>query len=338
MIEFDDARLEDAAVLRDADRLLRPMAEAGARLRREQLKIADQLAALSREPLPRAVIAFGPESRLLRAVRDPACPEPFVAWPRLGLPTWVGPLDLVVAMGATNPISLAAAGEAVRRGARLLVACPADSSLAMASAARATTLLPTSADLLTCAVLVLDGLHRLGIGQRIDIEAVADAMDLVASECSALLDISANPAKHIALELAEAKPLVWGGSILAARASRRIAEALRAACGRIVLAADADALLPLLGAVPPRDLFADPFEDVQECRPGLVLLEDGLGDELAEAERRTLVDQALHRGVLVSRIDCSAGDRVTRYVTLLHHGLFAAAYLRIGLGDPDSYS
>ncbi|MDR1432312.1 MAG: hypothetical protein LBI99_09365 [Propionibacteriaceae bacterium] len=337
MTDFDDASLEDAAVVRAADHLLRPIAEAGARLRREKLKVAEQLDALSPEPMPRAIIAFGPESRLLRAVLEPTCPVPFVAWPRLGLPTWVGPLDLVVAMGATNPVSLAAASEAVRRGARLLAACPPASELAKVSAARATTLLPISAEALTCAVLVLDGLRRLGVGQQIDIEAVADAMDLAASECSALRDSSSNPAKRIALELAEAQPLVWGGSILAARASRRIAEALRAACGQVVLAADAGALLPLLGAVPPRDVFADPFEQTQECRPGLVVLDDGLGDELAQAEQRSLADQAMSRGVLVSRIECSAGDRVTRYVTLLHHGLFAAAYLQIGCGRQAGY-
>ncbi len=67
---------------------------------------------------------------------------------------------------------------------------------------------------------------------------MAGAMDQVATESSLILDATANPAKAIALELAEAQPLVWGGSILAARASRRVAEALRSASGRVVLSAD----------------------------------------------------------------------------------------------------
>ena len=81
--------------------------------------------------------------------------------------------------------------------------------------------------------------------------------------------------------LAEVQPLVWGGSVLAARASRRVAEALRAASGRAALAADADALLPILEAVAPRDPFADPFEDAVSAdrRPCLVLLDDGNTDE-----------------------------------------------------------
>ena len=34
----------------------------------------------------RAVIAAGPDSRLLRAVLEPWCPVPFVAWPSPALP------------------------------------------------------------------------------------------------------------------------------------------------------------------------------------------------------------------------------------------------------------
>ena len=74
-------------------------------------------------------------------------------------------------------------------------------------------------------------------------------MDQVAEDCSPFADVSENPAKDLALGLADAQPLVWGGSVLAARASRRVAEALRAASGRAALAADADALMPMLDSV-----------------------------------------------------------------------------------------
>ncbi len=70
------------------------------------------------------MLTFGPEARLVRAVLEPTCPVPLVAWPRLGLPGWVGPLDVVVITGGSDRVSLAAAYEAVRRGCRLLVACP----------------------------------------------------------------------------------------------------------------------------------------------------------------------------------------------------------------------
>jgi hypothetical protein len=330
---FDDARLSDPEVLRDHDRVLRPIAEAGARVRREATQAEAALVALDDTERPRAVIAFGPESRLLRAVLEPTCPVPFMAWPRLGLPGWVGPLDIVVVMGGGNRLSLAAAFEAVRRGSRLVVACPEDSALARQSASRSTTLLPTTTgDPLAAAVVTLSALHRLGLGPSVDAGLVADAMDRVAEDSSPALDVTQNPAKAMALELADAQPLVWGGSILAARASRRVAEALREASGRVVLSADAGALRPILEGVAPRDVFADPFEDAtQATRPGLVMIDDDQDDESAAEERETLVSMALARDVLISRVAHSRGTPLERYASVLQKGLFAAAYLRIGL-------
>lgn len=338
-MDFDDSRLADPEYLRLADPVLRPIAEAGARVRREAALTQGALAALEGEGRPRAVIAFGPEARLLRAVLEPICPVPFLAWPRLGLPGWVGPLDVVVVMGWGSKESCAAAFEAVRRGSRLVVACPPDSPLARQSASSATTLLPTSAqDPFAAAVVTLSALHRLGLGPAVDAEQLAAVMDQVAERSSYALDVTQNPAKTAALELAEAQPLVWGGSILAARASRRISEALRSASGRVVLSADAGALEPLVDAARPRDLFADPFEDASpELRPVLVMIDDGLDDEAAAEERFRLEQLAVLRDVAVCRLAHEHGSEVERYAAVLQQGLFAAAYLRIGLGriDPD---
>ncbi|MEA4943597.1 MAG: SIS domain-containing protein [Propionicimonas sp.] len=334
MSDFDDSRLDDPAVLRAADPVLRPIAEAGARVRREFALAEPALAALDDADRPRAVIAFGPEARLLRAVLEPVCPVPFMAWPSLGLPGWVGPLDIVVVMGGGSRASLAAAFEAVRRGCRLVVACPADSALARQSASPATTLLPTATpDPQAAAVVVLDALHRLGLGPAVDAGRIAAILDEIALASSFALDVTRNPAKQVALQLADAQPLVWGGTILAARASRRIAEALRSASGRVVLSADAGALLPLLDEVAPRDLFADPFDDVAPAtRPGLVLLDDGLDDESAAEGRYRLEETADVREVTVCRLSRTEGTAVERYAAVLQQGLFAAAYLRIGLG------
>ncbi len=335
-MEFDDSRLADPEQLRLADPVLRPLAEAGARVRREAALVAEALVALEGEGRPRAVIAFGPEARLLRAVLEPICPVPFLAWPRLGLPGWVGPLDVVVVMGWGSRESCAAAFEAVRRGSRLVVACPPDSPLARQSASSATTLLPASAqDPFAAAIVTLAALHRLGLGPAVDVEQLAAVMDQVAERSSYALDVTANPAKAAALTLADAQPLVWGGSILAARASRRISEALRAASGRVVLSADAGALEPLVEAAAPRDPFADPFEQAPELRPALVLIDDGLDDEAAAEERARLERLATLREVTVLRIAHEQGSEVERYAAVLQQGLFAAAYLRIGLGRLD---
>ena len=159
-------------------------------------------------------------------------------------------------------------------------------------------------------------------------------MDQVAEDCSPFADVSENPAKDLALGLADAQPLVWGGSVLAARASRRIAEALRAGSGRAALAADADALHTVLDSVEPRDPFADPFTDglSADRRPALIMLDDGNNDSLirsdhAPARRR---GRAQRRTRLHDRH--SAGSDVERYVTLLQTGMFAAVYLSVGLG------
>lgn len=333
MDDFDDSRLEDGEALRSADHLLRPLAEAGARVRRELAAAEGPLSRLESER-PRAMITFGPEARLIRAVLEPTCPVPLVAWPRLGLPGWVGPLDVVVVMGGGDRVSMAAAFEAVRRGCRLLVACPEGSLLAREAASSATTLLPTTTgDQMAAAIVTLVALHHLGLGPVVNPEAVASAMDQVATDSSWAVDATQNPAKATALELAEAQPMVWGGSILAARASRRVAEALRSASGRVVLSADAGALMPLLAAVPSRDPFADPFEEsTAERRPGLVLVDDGMDDEQAAEDRERLRGNALATDVMVSNLTSLSGTPVERYVTVLQQGLFAAAYLQIGLG------
>ena len=118
---FDDGLLDDEVALGRADVRLRHLAEGGARVRREAaasteavIKAVEMLS----DGQPRAVVAAGPDSRLLRAVLEPVCPVPFVAWPGPGLPGWAGSLDLVVVLapeGRDHPTAGAVA-EAVRRG------------------------------------------------------------------------------------------------------------------------------------------------------------------------------------------------------------------------------
>lgn len=334
MPEFDDARLDDPDVLEAADSVLRPLAEAGARLRREAAAAEEALAGLVDEVRPRAVIAVGPEARLLRAVLEPICPVPFVAWPSLGLPGWVGPLDLVVVLGGLGQQSATCVHEALRRGSRLLVTAPEDSTLARQSASRATTLLPSAtSDPLPAAIVALVALHRFGLGPDVSPPEVADALDAVAAEAGFAVDLSANPAKALALELADSQPLVWGGSVLAARASRRIAEAVRTASGRVALAADADELRYIIANTRPWDPFADPFEVTDpEVRPTLVIVDDGLGDPGHDEQREVLTENARVMDVRLTTLAQTTGSAMERYATVLAKGLFAAAYLQIGLG------
>jgi Bacterial phospho-glucose isomerase C-terminal SIS domain len=335
---FDESRLDDEEVWRRADDRLRTLAESGARVRREVTETAEAIAlAVERageQQRPRAVIAAGPDSRLLRAVLEPWCPVPFVAWPGPSLPGWAGGLDLVVVLAPDGGHSSASAvAEAVRRGCQLVVACPPGSMVADHAVGRWSSILPTrSRDQLATAVVVLDYLERVQLGPRVDTERVATALDDVAITCSPHRDLAVNPAKVLAIALADTTPVVWGGSVLAARAARRLAESLRRASGRSALAGDAEHLLPVLEAVAPRDVFDDPFADeAREVRPMLLVLDDGSQEPLVREDRGRLQAAASARGVRIETLTTDAPTEVARYASLLLSGSYAAEYLRLGL-------
>jgi hypothetical protein len=336
---FDESRLDDTAVLETGDSALRALAESGARVRRAggdtaeaTAEAVDRAQELAR---PRAVIAAGPDSRLLRAVLEPSCPVPFVAWPGPALPGWAGSLDLVVVLApdGADTGTASAVAEAVRRGCQVVVACPEPSLVAEHAAGRWTTILPTNTrDQLATAVVVLDYLDRVSLGPRTDVEEVAGALDAVAIQCSPHRDLAVNPAKMLAIAIADANPLVWGGSVLAARAARRVAESIRRASGRTALAGDAEHLLPVLEAARQRDVFDDPFaEGGAELRPMLVVLDDGSEDAYVREQRGRLQAAAAARGVRVETVTTESGSEVARYASLLLSGTYATEYLRIGL-------
>lgn len=333
---FDDSLLDDRDALAAADPMLRRLASSGARIRTETAQAFDALAAVTDLSQPRAVIVAGAEARLVRALLEPSCPVPFLAWSRHGLPGWVGALDLVVVLATESADAdlMSTAREARRRGSQLLIACPQPSAIADEVAGRDTIMVLTrTGDVLAAAVVMLAALHRMGLGPEVEPDAVADACDRVAEDCSPFLDLAENPAKDLALGLAEAQPLVWGGSVLASRASRRVAEALRAASGRIALAAEAGELMTVLDGVAPKNPFDDPFEDPQpeERRPALVILDDGTGDQLTMTAQYGLRDAAERADIRVCPVFCTSGGDLDRYAGLLQTGLYAAVYLAVGL-------
>src|SRR5690242_19804574 len=133
---FDESRLDLEEALERSDAELRALAETGARVRREvgetEEAAAEAVARAAGLARPRAVIAAGPDSRLLRAVLEPWCPVPFVAWPGAALPGWAGSLDLVVVLApdGSDTDTASAVAEANRRGCQVVVACPPASMVA----------------------------------------------------------------------------------------------------------------------------------------------------------------------------------------------------------------
>lgn len=338
MTWFDESRLDEERALGSADLRLRTLAESGARVRREAGGAAEATAlgvVQAQDSRPRAVIAAGPDSRLLRAVLEPSCPVPFVAWPGPALPGWAGSLDLVVVLAPVGSDSgtASAVAEATRRGCQVVVACPEGSMVAEHAAGRWSSILPTvTDDQLATAVVMLAYLHQVGLGPESEPGHIAEALDAVALACSPHRDLSINPAKMLAIALADANPLVWGGSVLAARAARRVAESIRRTSGRTALAGDAEHLLPVIEAARPRDVFDDPFaEGGGDLRPVLVVLEDGADDPVLREQRGRLLAAAGAQGVRVEHVTTEATTEVAQYASLLLTGTYAAEYLRLGL-------
>jgi hypothetical protein len=236
--------------------------------------------------------------------------------------------------------SASAVAEAVRRGCLVVVACPPGSLVAEHAAGRHTTVLPTSSrDQLATAVVMLQFLSRIDLGPETDAEEVANALDEVAVACSPFRDLAANPAKMLAIALADATPLVWGGSVLAARAARRVAESVRRSSGRTSLAGDAEHLLPVIGAAPVRDVFEDPFAadeatEPVDRRPALVLLDDSTEDPTVREQRGRLTAAAQERQVRVESLHSASKCDIACYASLLSQGRYTATYLGIGLGRP----
>lgn len=260
---------------------------------------------------------------------------PFVAWPGPALPGWAGSLDLVVVLApdGADTGTASAVAEAVRRGCQVVVACPPGSLVADHAAGRWTTILPTvTRDQLATAVVMMEYLDRVHLGPRADAEQVAEALDAVAIACSPHRDLAVNPAKMLAIALADTNQLVWGGSVLAARAARRVAESFRRASGRQALAGDAEHLLPVIEAARPRDVFVDPFaEGGQDLRPMLLVLDDGAEEPVVREHRGRLLAGAAAHGVRVETLTADAQTEVARYASLLLSGTYAAEYLRLGL-------
>jgi hypothetical protein len=180
--------------------------------------------------------------------------------------------------------------------------------------------------------VVLEDLAEGGLGPRADHGDVAEALDEVAISCSPNRDLAVNPAKMLAIALADTIPIVWGGSVLAARAARRVAETIRRASGQSAIAGDAEHLLPLIEAVRPRDVFDDPFaEGASDRRPMLLLFDDGADAPVVREDLGRLRAAAVAHGVRVETLTTEADTEIARYASLVLNGRYAAEYLRLGL-------
>ncbi|MEP7018077.1 MAG: SIS domain-containing protein [Actinomycetota bacterium] len=378
------APLLDEALLNDPDHIvscdsrqtLVALATAGAQVR--------QAVTLSREAgiervaggdRPRSVLvaSLGGSAvvaDVLELLAEPGSPVPVSVRRNLPLPGWVGPLDLVVAVSLSGRAQgpLAVAAEAARRGASLLTVGAADSPLAEVCArahgvhidvGRGRTSSRTALwSLLTPVVLAADALGLIQAGESVMAEA-ADRLDLHAEACRPRSESFVNPAKILAMQLAETIPVVLGdgplNGVAASRAASMLARTARIpatygelpdAASQIVASFDgpftAGGGHRVGGHKSAPDIFADPFLDgPAQPRLGLLMLRDAPpanpSPQWTEANSLTeaVIQTAYDAGVQVSIVTADAGHPLVRLAGQIAQTDFAATYLAIGLGlDP----
>lgn len=383
---LEEAVLDDATFLveRDTHQTVRALATAGAQVREGLTLAADAgVERVAGGDRPRSVVvaSLGGSAvvaDVLELLAEPRSPVPVSIRRNTPLPGWVGPLDLVVAVSLSGRADgpLAVAAEAARRGCALLTVGAEDSPLA-AVCARARGVhvgigrgrISSRTAMWTLLTPVLVAADRIGIidAPPAVILATADRLDEQAEACRPSSESFVNPAKSLALQLADTVPVVLGDSplagVAAARAAAMLARTARVpathgelpdVASQVVATFDGpftagggDGMAALTGG-PGRaaaDIFADPFLD-GPARPGLGLLmirdtpadgdpADPLGGPALGRLAHAVAETAREAGVRVATVSAEPGHPLTRLAGLMAQVDFMATYLAIGLGfDP----
>lgn len=347
MTVLDDTLLGDPVALAALDTagVLRSAATAGAQVRSAAHALLETGVSALEGTRPRSLVlvrrpgASTPAAAILAALLGPACPVPVVVLD--AVPSWIGPLDVVVAHTAdASDAELAeSVDRAVSRGAEVLLSAPPDGPVASAGAGRARIVeprlpVPPGLDLpralaVGLVVVAVLGLLPTALDPRLD--ALADVLDGEAERDSPSHDSFMNPAKSLALRLAEHTPLLWGTDALAAAVAEHAAASLAthaavvAHAAGIAHAATATALGAALDASASDDIFRDPFDDLPDTQappPRLVLIGTGEDDPVQTALRRTGRDRS--GADLLHPVDEVA--RGVRHASLLRAGLIASRF------------
>lgn len=345
---LDDSLFEDPARLAESDTggLLRAAALAGAQVR-SAVETASEvgLDGLA-DTRPRALVlvarpGVAPAAcRMLAALLGPSCPVPIVQADTV--PPWVGPLDVVFAHSddAGDSVLAESLARAGRRGANLVLTAPPEGPVA-ASVAGWAKLLPPKvpvAPALSLAHVFTTGLSvavALGLVQT-DTETLADELDQQAAVSHPGYETAANPAKSLALRLADRRPLLWGLDGVSTAVADHAAFALGCHAG---VPCDAAGYAQAVSrhalhraassAGTEADLFADP-EDEQGARLRALLIGTRHGDEAIAGERAAAA--ALPGADIVVPAESAPEDPVVRSMLLASRFDLAAVYVGLAAG------
>src|SRR5450631_1039010 len=339
---LDEALLNDPDYMaeRDSHGTLMALATAGAQVRQAvalSLEAGIERVAGGERPRSLLVASLGGSAvvaDVLELLAEPGSPVPVTVRRNVPLPGWVGPLDLVVAVALSG------------RGVHIDVGRGRTSSRTALWS------------LLTPVILAAGELGLIEAGESV-MSDTADRLDLHAKACRPRSESFVNPAKLLALQLAETIPVVLGdgplNGVAAARAASMLARTARIpatsgelpdAASQIVACFDGPFTAGgghRAGARPSApDIFADPFLDgPAQPRLGLLLLRDAppatptQNRDEAEALTDAVLQTAYDAGVRVSTLIAEPGHPLVRLAGQIAQTDFAATYLAIGLGlDP----
>ncbi len=346
----DDSLLDDPARLAEADSagLLRAAAMAGAQVR-ATLEAAAELELSERLDVgrPRSLVLIDRPgvsrtlTRLVASLLTPSCPVPVVV--AEVVPSWIGALDVVFAhTDDPGDRELAASLErAARFGATVVLSAPAEGPVPAAVAGKGILLaprIPVPPEMafprgLAAALLAANALGLLVA----DLEQLADQLDAEAEKDHLARDSFANPAKAMALKVADRQPLLWGLDPVAVAVGDHAAHAFAAHAAlvcdvedyRQALARPALRRAALSGGAE-RDIFADP-EDGVGVVPRVLLLSVRTGPA-AEAARYQAED-VLPGADVIALAEEIETDEIVRAAVLALRFELAAVYLGLAVGS-----
>ena len=358
-------RLDDPAGLEagDPDGMLPAIASSAAQVREAAVLAAEAgVATLADEGRPRAVVVCGMGGSgiagdVLAAVAGPGCPVPVITHRGYGLPAWVGPVDLVVAVscsGATEE-TLSALEEAVRRGCRLLVVGRDGSPLdALGRRGRAVVVPVTQgrqprASIWALSTPLVVAAHALGLlnAPAEAVEEAAVVLEQIADRCRIDAEMVVNPAKRLAVDLDGQLPVLWGTSPLAGTAAYRFAcqlneNAQQPATWGVLPEANHNQVVafdrPSAPAAPEDgdDFFRDREQDVErEAGLTLVLLRDSEEHPQVALRAEVSAELARERALTVVQLRAEGASSFARLACLVGVTDYASAYLALLQGtDP----
>ncbi|WP_197318563.1 SIS domain-containing protein [Saccharomonospora sp. NB11] len=348
---LDDSLLDDPARLAGADGagLLRSAAMAGAQVRSTVEAAAElELSARLDVGRPRSLVIVSRPgvghgaARLLEALIAPASPVPVVLSDVV--PSWVGALDVVFAH-TDDPYDreLALSLErAARYGAGVVLSAPLDGPVASSVAGRGLVLsprVPVPAELTLPRALAAGLVTANAVGlATVDVDALADRLDYEAERGHPDHESFVNPAKSLALRLADRTPLLWGLDAVAVAVAQHAAYALAAHAAVVADVAHYRQALsrPALRraateASAENTIFADPDDPAGEGTPVRVVLLAVITGQAADASRHRAGELLPSADVLAPADEIVADDAGRAAVLALRCEL-AALYLGLAAG------